>query len=85
MSNSRFKAWFSDKIFQNLLQLASQVKVLAMASMHEFLGLQMITTQRWTESQLFAEIRIFALKTHFFEKFENVDLIMGITHNFCID
>jgi len=43
MNNNWFTTWFSDKIFQILLQLASQVKVLAMASMHEFLGLQMIT------------------------------------------
>jgi len=68
MSNSRFKAWFSDKIFQNLLQLASQVILLAMASMHEFLGLQMITrrgewwsspwrvAQKFEKSFLFHEI-----------------------------
>jgi len=43
MNNSTFTAWFSDKIFQILVQLASQVKVLAMASKHEFLGLLMIT------------------------------------------
>jgi len=37
------------------------------------------TTQRWTESQLIAEIRIFALKPIFFWKFEIVDSIMGVT------
>jgi len=41
------------------------------------------TTQRWTESQLIAEIRIFALKPIFW-KFEIVDLIMGVTQIFAL-
>jgi len=43
------------------------------------------TTQRWTESQPLQKFRIFVTKTPFFENFENDDLIMRVTQDFCCE
>ena len=43
------------------------------------------TTQRWTKSQLLQKFRISDIKTLFWIFFENVDLSMWVSQDFCFD